>query len=64
MSAVALREALLALGLDCEVEAEGAVALVRVPAHERRLESSEVRRAAVRLGAQHGFRNVALEVAD
>ena len=64
MSTVALEAALRALGVHGVVTAEGAVATVRVAAEDRTLERPDVRRAALAAAAEHGFRGLALEVAD
>lgn len=64
MSIETLQSALRTLGVDGTVTAEGAVAVVRVPAGDRALERPETRRAAVAAAMEHGFRSLALEVAD
>lgn len=64
MNAPALEAALRQIGLSCTVTADGPVALVRVAPDDTALGEPATRRAAVALAAEHGFRNIALEVAD
>lgn len=64
MSTEALEATLRALGVHGTVSAEGAVAVVRVAGEDRALERPEVRKAALAAAADHGFRGLALEVAD
>ena len=64
MSAAALEQALTAMGVVCAVTAEGALAVIRAAPGNHALEDEASRREAVRLASVHGFRNIALEVAD
>lgn len=64
MSAEALREALRMTGIDAEVDADGSVAVLRLVANDIAMEDSERRREVVALAGRHGFRTIALEVAD
>ena len=58
---VALADALRALGLACDVEAEGALAIL-VPHAQAAMPPAEQRSEIVRAARQAGFANVALEV--
>jgi hypothetical protein len=62
MNAAALQAALEAAGFHGRVTAVGAVALLRVSAEDRVFEDPAARRTAVAIAAEHGFRNLALEV--
>ena len=64
MSVRGLEEALRAAGVQATVEAEGAVAVVRIETSAIALEDPDARRALVALAVRHGFRNLALEVDD
>lgn len=64
MNAVALEAALRALGIEAEILPEGAVAVMRIIAGDAPLNDAATRRALVALAESHGFRNLALEVAD
>lgn len=64
MSADALEAALRAAGIAGTVTAEGVVAVLRVAPDDRVLLDAARRRAAITLASEHGFRSLALEVAD
>ncbi len=64
MNAMQLEHALRALGTDAVVDAEGAVAVMRMRAEDPRLADAAYRRSLVAVAAEHGFRNLALEVVD
>lgn len=64
MNAPQLQAALRTLGIEGEITASGVIAILRVAADDRVLAEAETRRAAVALAAEHGFRSLALEVAD
>ena len=64
MSARALEDALRAAGVHAAVDAEGAVAVMRIASADVALDDPEVRHALVAIAARHGFRNLALEVGD
>jgi hypothetical protein len=64
MSADALEAALRAAGIAGTVTADGVVAVLRVAPDDRVLEDAARRRAAIALASEHGFRSLALEVAD
>lgn len=64
MSAGALESALRAIGIRGTVAAEGAVALLRIEADDTVLVDAALRKAALALASEHGFRNLALEVSD
>jgi len=62
MNAATLQLALEAAGFHGRVTAVGAVALLCVSADDRVFEDPAARRTAVAIAAEHGFRNLALEV--
>lgn len=64
MSARALEDAFRAVGVHAAVDAEGAVAVMRIASADVSLEDPEVRQALLAIAARHGFRNLALEVVD
>lgn len=64
MSTAGLEAALRARGIAATVDADGAVAMLRLHADLPELLDASHRRALVLLAAEHGFRNLALEVAD
>ncbi len=64
MRARALEDALRTAGVRAAVDAEGAVAVMRVESSDISLEDPEARRALIAIAARCGFRNLALEVAD
>lgn len=69
MSAAGLEGALRAIGLDTEIDADGAVAIMRLRCgtaapEVSALASAETRRMLVSLAADHGFRTLSLELAD
>ena len=59
MSADTLRQALTAVGVDAAIEEQGRVAVITSPVP---LDAAS-RRRIVALGREHGFSNVALELA-
>ena len=62
MSAAALEAALHAVGIDCAVEAREALAIL-VPRDDTcDLSRVERRELALRLGREHGFTHVAIEL--
>lgn len=63
MSAAALEAALHALGIDCAVEARDALAILVPRDHACDLSRLEQRELALRLGREHGFTHVAIELA-
>lgn len=62
MSATALEGALRARGVEAAIDADGAVAVMRLRDDDGRLADPAYRRSIVALAAEHGFRNLALEV--
>ena len=59
----ALAEAIAALGLECDVEARGGLALLLPSAGSvAKLAEEETRRAALALAKQHGFTHVGIEL--
>jgi hypothetical protein len=58
VSEAAFRDALVAAGIEAEVEAVGKVAIVRAALPL----NPGIRRRVVSLGREHGFSNVALEL--
>jgi hypothetical protein len=64
LNADALRTGLVALGIDGVVEARGALAVLTVGGDSSALRDPAVRAAAVTLAAEHGFKNLALEVLE
>lgn len=62
MSATTLAAALAAHGLHCEVEALEGLAVL-VPVGDCDVQDPERRALALRLGREHGFTHVALELA-
>ncbi|MBA3891501.1 MAG: hypothetical protein H0X64_13315 [Gemmatimonadaceae bacterium] len=63
MSTAQLEQALRARGIEATVDAEGAVAVMRLHGDDPQLADPDYRRSLVALAAEHGFRNLALEVA-
>lgn len=64
MSAGELQAALAAQGIRAEVWAEGAVAVMTLDRDDASVADPAVRRSLVALALAHGFRNLALDVAD
>jgi hypothetical protein len=64
VSAESLREALREIGIECDVEPHGALALLRAAAGPEGLESPERRFAAVKAAREHGFAAIAVEIVD
>ena len=65
MSAETLREALREAGLDCEVEARGALAVFRASDEAAtELADDDTRARAVALATAHGFTHAAVELRD
>lgn len=64
MSTSGLEQALRANGIAADVVADSAVAVMRLHGDEPRLADPAWRRSLVALAAEHGFRNLALEVED
>lgn len=64
MSAARLEQALRERGLDAAVEPEGGVAVMRLRGGSALLTDAAYRQSLVALAAEHGFRNLALEVGD
>jgi hypothetical protein len=63
LNADALRTGLASLGIDGVVEARGALAILIV-GDSSALRDPAIRKAAVALAAEHGFKNLALEVLE
>ena len=63
MSAAALEDALRAHGIDCSVEAREALAILIPKANGSELARDDRREIALRLGSEHGFTHVAVELA-
>lgn len=62
-NATALAEGIAALGLVCDVEARGGLALLLPAAGSvEKLAEEETRRAALALAREHGFTHVAIEL--
>ncbi|HYD52934.1 MAG TPA: hypothetical protein VEA99_09915 [Gemmatimonadaceae bacterium] len=64
MSAESLRDALQAIGIECEVEPHGSLALLRAPIGTSGLEAPERRFAAIKAAREHGFAAIAVEILD
>lgn len=64
MSADALQAAMVARGIRAVVSADGAVAVMKVDRDDVSVADPEIRRSLVALALAHGFRNLALDVAD
>ena len=64
MNVRALEAALAAAGIPGVVDADGTVAVLRLPSEDRSIEDPDCRRTAVALATEHGFRTLALEVDD
>jgi hypothetical protein len=64
VNAAALEQALRDRGIDATIEADGAVAVMRLRDADGRLADAAYRRSLVALAAENGFRNLALEVGD
>jgi hypothetical protein len=62
LSAEALRQALVTLGIHGSVEARGALAILSLEGDAARLRDPEVRARVLDLATEHGFTNLALEV--
>jgi hypothetical protein len=62
MSGPALRAALQAAGVRCDVEAEERLALLRPLGDMRAFADPALRRTVTRLALEHGFTHVALEL--
>jgi len=62
MSAETLRQALKEIGIRCEVEPHGAVALLRAPPGPEGLDTPERRMDAVKAAREHGFTTIAVEI--
>jgi hypothetical protein len=62
MSADALRDALRSIGVDCDVEPHGTLALLRVPRADHGLEDPQRRLEVATLAREHGFAAIALEL--
>lgn len=62
MSTVLLERALRERGIEASVIAEGAVAVMQLHRDDARLADAAFRQALVAVAAEHGFRNLALEV--
>lgn len=62
MSAAALRVALEAVGVRCDVEAEDRLAVLRLHGAAEALADAAVRSLVTRLAAEHGYTHVALEL--
>lgn len=62
MSEAALRVALEAAGVRCDVDAEDRLALLRVHGAADALADAAVRATVTRLAAEHGYTHVALEL--
>lgn len=63
MSAESLRDALRSIGVECEVEPHGALALLRVPESDHGLEDPRRRLEVANLAREFGFTAIALELA-
>ena len=65
MSAETLRDALREAGLHCEIEARGALAVLRAGDETAaELADEETRARAVALATEHGFTHAAIELRD
>lgn len=64
MSAEGLQRALVALGIDCTVEARDKLAVIVPSGASINLRDASVRRAALALLGEHGFTHLALEIPD
>ena len=65
MSADALRESLRGVGIACEVEVRGALAVLRADeATAAGLARAELRERALAVAAAHGFTHAAIELRD
>lgn len=62
MSAEALRQALVTLGIRGSIEARGALAILSVEGDAAQLRDPEFRARILGLASEHGFTNLALEV--
>jgi hypothetical protein len=63
MSAELLRDALREVGIECDVEPHGTLALLRVPRANHGLEDPSRRLEVATLAREYGFAAIALELA-
>lgn len=62
MNAARLEQALRERGIAASIDVEGAVAVMRLHRDDARLTDAAYRQSLVAVAAEHGFRNLALEV--